>query len=182
MKKWLFHPFTYFAGTKALISGLLIVLLTALLASLNNVHFDGVLDMHIGLTAPAWIYLAEAIINWLILTFVFLATGKLLGSRGARIIDVAGTVALSRWPMLFVTLSGFLPFMHVQKPADISAAMLFISAIMLLFVIWMITLLYQSFRVCFNLKDAKLTGGFIAAIIVAELISKVLFHYLYQSI
>ena len=52
--QWLFNPFRFVAGYKALLSGLVIILLSAFVGSLGNTHFDGVLDVHIGLTAPLW--------------------------------------------------------------------------------------------------------------------------------
>ena len=42
---WLFKPFQYIAGTKALILGLIVMLLLSVLGYLGNTHFNGVIGM-----------------------------------------------------------------------------------------------------------------------------------------
>ncbi len=44
MKIWLFNPFKYIAGAKALLIGLALMLATAVIASFSLTHFDGVID------------------------------------------------------------------------------------------------------------------------------------------
>ena len=44
----LFNPFVYIAGGKALVLGLLTILVAGFLGSLSTTHFDGVLDTHTG--------------------------------------------------------------------------------------------------------------------------------------
>jgi hypothetical protein len=60
---WLFDPFTYIAGWQALLTGLAAIVITALLGSVGNVHFDGVLDMHIGAKAPLWFFVVEGFMD-----------------------------------------------------------------------------------------------------------------------
>jgi hypothetical protein len=66
LTQWLFNPFRFIAGFKALLLGLIVIALTSLLASLSDTHFDGTLDVHLGLQAanmgmklPFWLFLAE---------------------------------------------------------------------------------------------------------------------------
>jgi hypothetical protein len=50
-----------------------------------------------------------------------------------------------------------------------------ISAIIaLLMIIWMVVLMYKAYAVSCNVKGAKAIGTFIASIILAEIISKVI--------
>ena len=46
LSQWLFNPFTFVAGLKALLLGLIIISLSAFICSLSNTHFDGVLDVY----------------------------------------------------------------------------------------------------------------------------------------
>ena len=46
LSQWLFNPFRFIAGFKALLLGLAIVWISAFVGSLSNTHFDGVLDAH----------------------------------------------------------------------------------------------------------------------------------------
>jgi len=100
----LFNPFQVVAGSKALSLGLVIILITAFVGSLSNTHFDGVLDVHTGQTAPVWLFFAENVINWLCLVLFLLLSALLVSSSRWRFIDILGTQALSCWPALLTAL------------------------------------------------------------------------------
>jgi hypothetical protein len=55
---------------------------------------------------------------------------------------------------------------------DIVVAVL-VLIIMLLMLVWMVALMYQSFRICCNLKGAKAIVTFVVALLIAEALSKV---------
>ena len=57
LSQWLFNPFRFIAGFQALLIGLAIILLSGFIGSFGNTHFDGVLDVHKGLSAPVWFFL-----------------------------------------------------------------------------------------------------------------------------
>ena len=48
---YLFTPFRYIAGWKALAIGWLIMFLTAAIAYVGRTHFDGIIDVHAGMHA-----------------------------------------------------------------------------------------------------------------------------------
>ncbi len=186
---WLFDPFTYIAGWQALIVGIIGIVAAALIGSIGNVHFDGVLDMHIGARASLWFFIAEGFIDWLSLTIVLLLAGLILRRISFRIIDVLGTQALARLPMLFSAVAWLLPanqrvtealMKMIQNPnqplalqpvdiAVFTAAMI----IILLMLVWMVALMYRAYAVSCNLKGAKAIVSFIVCLIIAEIISKV---------
>jgi len=87
-----------------LVLGLFLILLTGWIGSLSHTHFDGVLDTRTGFLAQTWLFLTEGIVNWLSLSVVLLAAGKLISKTAFRLIDVFGTQALARWPMLLTGL------------------------------------------------------------------------------
>ena len=60
VRRWLFNPFHYVAGARALLVGVVVILGAGLIGSLSNSHFDGVLDFHSGAPAPLWVFLIEA--------------------------------------------------------------------------------------------------------------------------
>src|SRR5262245_5607575 len=97
------NPFQYLAGGSALILGFAVMLLSGLIASFSHSHFNGVLDFHTWprVTPPIFLFLAEGIIDWLLLSLFLFAIGKKLSSsRGLRMIDIFGTQALARAPHL----------------------------------------------------------------------------------
>src|SRR4051812_45608613 len=107
MKKWLFNPFVYIAGAKSLLIGWVIMLATAVIGYYSKTHFDGVVDLHTGYATPLYAYFFEQIIDWGCFALVFYIAGAIFSSSSIRFIDVAGTAALARWPVIFSAIIGF---------------------------------------------------------------------------
>ena len=95
---WLFNPFYYIAGGQALAIGIVAILAGSLCNALTNSHFDGVLEFHTGALTQWWTYWVEGPIDWLVMSGLLLAGGKLLSQSRIRVLDVAGTQALARMP------------------------------------------------------------------------------------
>jgi len=195
LAQWLFNPFRFIAGFKALLLGLIIIALTSLLGSLSNTHFDGTLDVHTGLQTaytgmqlPLWLFLAEGLINWLSLALPLYFFGLILSRSSLRFIDVLGTQALARWPYLLTALVMMPPsnkritryFMSLamQGPAadplnylDMTV-FIFAMLVTILMVVWMVVLMYRAYSLCCNIKGAKAVITFIISLIGAEVLSK----------
>jgi hypothetical protein len=187
-KQWLFNPFQFIAGGSALLSGLVIMLIAAYLGSLGNVHFDGVLDLHIGKNMPLWFFFAEVMIDWLCLSIVLLIAAFIVSRSSFRIIDIFGTQALARVPYLLATLvalpkgvvrfSEYLAAKAMQKPitGEIQNTDVLFFVVMvivsLLMLVWMVVLMYRAYSVSCNIKGGKAIGSFIAGLIIAEILSK----------
>jgi hypothetical protein len=183
----LFNPFFYIAGLQALGLGLAAILLAALVGSWGNTHFDGVLDTHVGASAPLWFFFAEGIIDWLCLSVVLWICGKIISQTAFRAVDLLGTQALARWPALCISLvalpKAFQRFgnelMETLKQDkiqfDTTDAIVFsiIVVAMIPFLCWMVALMYRSFSVSCNVKGGKAIGTFVAGLLIAEVMSKV---------
>jgi hypothetical protein len=193
----LFNPSVYIAGVEALGLGLAAMLLAGLIGSLGNVHFDGVLDTHVGVSAPLWFFLLEGILDWLSLGIVLLVLGKMISQTKFRALDVLGTQALARWPTL-VMGSILLPGAFQRITNDlvqqlqaggfpkISAADGFVfaatAAVLLVLVCWMVVLMYRAFSVSCNVKGGKAIGTFVVGVLIAEIISKICIALVFQHI
>lgn len=185
---WLFNPFTYIAGREALIIGLLGIVATGLIGSLGNVHFDGVLDMHIGAKTPVWFFIAEGFIDWFSFAALLFIAGWTFSKSAFRIVDVFGTQAFCRLPTLISVAVSLLPankrvldelMKMVQNPNQLPALTLadiaiFIAAMIIVIVmlVWMVALMYRAYAVSCNLKGAKSVISFIICLVIAEVISK----------
>lgn len=185
MTTWLFNPFTYIAGLKSLLIGWAMMLLTAFIAYHSNTSFDGALDSHIYHGAvPVWYHITDQLIAWGSLVITFFLAGRLFSASSIRFIDVAGTTALARIPMFFVAA---IPLVFPElkgitakaDPSTIGIGLIIVALVMVVFFIWMIALLYNAFKVSCNLKGNKAIVLFIVSLIVAEIISKIILHYLY---
>lgn len=179
MITFLFKPFIRIAGVQALLLGLLVISITAVVCSYGHCHFDGLLDTHIGAPKPMLVYFCESLIDWFSVSCTFYVAGLIFSSSKIRIIDVMGTSALARWPMLLLALISLYPFHQPKGIHDISVGLICFSLVALVFTIWMIVLLYQAFVISCNMKGGKAIGSFIGAIILAELFSKFIIFKLY---
>lgn len=178
----LFNPFIRIAGVRSLLAGVTGMLLAALIAYHSHCHFDGVLDAHVGSGGPWWLFLAEPFLAWGTAVLVFYIAGRLVASSGTRLVDIAGTMAIARLPMIFVALLCFIPVKIPLNAEDISAGLVLQGLAMLLFAIWMIALMYHAYRVSSGAKGNKAILSFILALLLAEILSKVLCSLLYARI
>jgi hypothetical protein len=189
LSQWLFNPFRFIAGFKALLLGLAIILVSGFVGSLSNTHFDGVLDLHTGAAAPMWFFLSEGIINWVCMAMPLFFFGLIVSNSSFRVIDVLGTQALARWPYLIAAIV-MLPDANrrvldyiVSKltqnapAAAISSIDVFIFGfamiIAIFMLIWMVALMYVAYTMSCNIKGARAVITFIVSLIGAEVLSKV---------
>lgn len=185
--KMLFNPFERYAGVQALTAGAVIALLAALGASFFQTRFDGVLDAHYVSGDVEFITaLSDQLINASCAFIIFYVMAVILGARGLRPIDMLGTLMLARAPFVLMPLANIGGFMTAQGEAVMEGigadplnpdlglllGMLPVLILSLLLMIWMIALFFNAWKVCTNFKGVPLIGGFIAALILAEALSK----------
>ncbi|MFA5424432.1 MAG: hypothetical protein WC374_11315 [Phycisphaerae bacterium] len=188
--EYLFNPFQKIAGLKSLFIGLDFITVTALIAWLGNVHFDGVLDTHIGREATIGFFIIEGLINWLSLAFVLSVIAFIVARSKWRIVDVFGTQALARWPMMITALvmlpsanRRFMDFMiarflqnNISVKINYGDAIIFTAAaiVAIVMLVWMIFLMYRAYTVSCNLRGVRAVVSFILGLFLAEVLSKVL--------
>lgn len=185
MKKWLFNPFTYIAGGKALAYGLLLICAAAGVSCFTKTHFDGVLHMGIAHQTPMWVYFAEHAVCWLALVIVLFAGSKVFSKSKVRPVDMAGTLALARWPSVILALLA--RGMHIPNVTDpnelakqISATTIVAALLSVVFLVWMVALFYNAFRVSANIKGSKGVTVFVAGLLVADLLSRIIISQIYK--
>lgn len=183
MKTFLFNPFRYVAGGKALLLGLAGMLVTTVPAYLGQTHFDGIIDAHCGLVAPFQFYLADQALAWACTVAPFYLAALIFSRSSVRLIDMAGTVALARWPYIFIALVNLL--LPPVLPADlhrIGPGLVINVLLELLITVWMVALLYYAFAVSANLKSPRGTLVFIGALLSGEILAKLAFYWFYRSL
>ena len=193
--RWVFNPFHYIAGPQALGLGIAILAVTAAICMASGSHLDGVLDFHTGAVAPWWVYWVEGPIDWLVLSVLLWAGGKLVSTSRVRAVDVFGTQALARYPYALLALVFLAPPVRAAMERVMVAMMLaatggsasmfagvstfdvvvFFSAMALVFgmLVWMIALMYRGFAVSCNLSGVKGAVLFAVLLLCAEVLSKV---------
>lgn len=184
MKTWLFNPFKFIAGYKALALGIGAMLITAILCLLTKEHLDGVLDIHVGRETPAYFYFIEPVIDWLCLVLPLYIFGRSFSASSIRLVDVAGTSALARYPMFFVALLTMLTPQNIGDPQKIlntlqanpglMARLIIMGLLVIPFIVWTVALMYNAYSTSVNLKGPKAGWSFTASIIIAEILSKII--------
>lgn len=188
MTTWLFRPFVRIAGMPALVAGVAVVAATAVIGwSWRGVFTDGVLDLHVGPAAPLAVFFAHGFIAWLSMSACALITGHALTSTKYRLVDLLGTQALARWPLLpAVAVVGMPSWRQSLQTAianlsggnpptnDDVLTVLLLSIVPLVAVGWAVWLMFHAYALVFNLKGARAAVSFIAAVVAAEIASKVL--------
>jgi len=184
------NPFYKLGGWKALLIGLIGLIITGWLGGVFNTHFDGIIDVHSVKEVKPMIPLLENFINWAILTCVWGIAAAILNGFRFRIVDLMGIMAIVRLPFIIIPPLTFL-FSVNEKVEQIIEMLLepskqvtftpldsfsFIISVMLsiVFVILSVIWMYNGFKILSNSKGIRLNITFITGIILSELFSKLL--------
>ncbi len=178
------NPFNSIAGWQAFGLGLTIVIVTGIIGTFSNVAFDGVIDMHLAQNLTFVHSFEFLTIDIVSLVLVMTITGFLI-SKGFRIIDILGTMTLAKAPYIILAIAGYFtvspdikeiiknPFIVFQSVSFIILTLLTIPA-----TIWGITLFYNAFKTSCDVKGGKLIVASIIALLISEIISKILIYNL----
>lgn len=191
LTSWLFTPFKFIAGSKALIIGIAILIVLSILGYLGNVHFGGIIGPSIADSSSENPYILHACYQlsaWISMTLIFYITARIVSKSSVRLIDIAGTMAVSQTPFILVALLGLCPDVHLhignpntaniqelmQAVKDNIVMIATISIISILIMIWSIALKYNAYTVSANIKGVIGGISFTTAIIVCEILSRLI--------
>ena len=178
--RWLFNPFIRIAGTRSLVIGLAGIVVAGLLAAGAGIHFDGLLDVHAGDEVALWVPVAEGLVNWAVFTLLLLLVALLFSKSAVRLVDIAGTQAMARMPLLPVAAICNLPL--IQDAFDgLASALLggelegaafsgLVAAILVTLtgVVWMVTLMWKAFSISCNMTGGRAIALFVLAVLLGE--------------
>lgn len=181
--KWnlIWNPFTRIAGWQAFFLGIAVLFLSAIIGKFANLNFDGAVDAHFyegQLTLSRVLYVSLIDV---LSVFVVMTLGAFILTKNFRIVDILGTMTLARAPFillaifsLFVTQPNLKEIM--QNPMIILSYKMFLvfGLFTLPIMVWYIALIYNAFKVSTGASGGKMITVFIFALLVAEIISKVL--------
>ena len=194
MKTVLINPFEKYASTQLLVGGLLMLLAGSYLGFVFHARFDGVIDLHFTEKILWYQPLIDNLINTACLFLLLFMLGNYINKK-TRAIDILNPVLIGRVPLYLLTffnIDGYMTRMTQSileqvdienlgagirwETGDIIAIVLF-SCIALAFLVWFVLLLYNGFRVATNTKGGKNIALFAAALVVAEIVSKIVITY-----
>ncbi|MDR1370443.1 MAG: hypothetical protein LBJ72_10040 [Dysgonamonadaceae bacterium] len=194
---YLFKPFRYIAGKESLFVGIGVLLMLSVLGYLTNTNYDGVLDMHYGCETerlPYGVHALFELIAWFSLVAVLYPVAKIFSSSSVRPVDMAGTLAMARFPLVFGALLGLNPGLHTICTKGISlvdeetiasivqvieanrSSFLWAGLFSIPLIIWYIVLLYNAYSVSANLKGERGGWSFAMGLIISEILAQILIH------
>ena len=183
--RWLFNPFVRIGGEHALAIGLSVIAVSGLVAAAGGVHFDGLLDFHPGYSVSFWVPVVEGLVNWSVISALLVLVSLFIAPRTVRVVDIAGTQALARSPLLLAALACVPAPVHdgnaelvaaaaEGRMATPTAASLVAGLLVVACAIWMVWLMWKAFAVSCNQRGTRAVAVFVAAVIAGELATKFL--------
>lgn len=173
-------PFVRWGGGGAALAGFAFALAGVAISQLG-VHFDGFLDLHVGNAAPSTaLAIGEQLVAVPLGAAVFWLIARLLGGSGRRFVDFLGAVGVAHAPAVIfaVPLSALVPVSSdMTRMTRMSPALLVIIVVALVCIAWQIALLFFGYRNASGLRGPRLGLSFVGAILVAEIVSKVVLSF-----
>lgn len=187
--RWLFNPFIRIAGPRSLVIGLAGIVTAGVAAAGAGIHFDGLLDVHAGNEVALWVPVVEGLVNWAVFTLLLVVVALMFSKSPVRLVDIAGTQAMARMPLLPVAAICNLPL--IQDAFDgLAAALLggeldgdafsgLVAAILVTLtgVVWMVTLMWKAFSISCNMRGGRAIALFILAVLLGEAATLYLTRY-----
>lgn len=182
------NPFKCYETKKMLVLGLVFFFIGSWLASQFDFTFDGVLDLHSVAKVNLVRALQENAINVALLSVLVFVVGIIINSR-TRVVDVLNAVLIFRIPFYVAILFSSIPFVrkaqegilenlkdlsHFQLEALQIITLLAFSLVILLLLTYAIILLFNGFKTATNAKTWQHYILFAVALLVAEIVSKIL--------
>ena len=188
MKRNEWNVFERFSTLKLLSFGVLGALIASVLAVFFKGRFDGVLDVHF-VNEILWHQpFVDNLLAILLLSICLFITSKLLNPK-TRFIDIVNAVLIGRfliYLILFTNLNGFISRLSESALVDpeniqidgnmIVLIILGMFSLALLFLFFVVV--YVGFRVATNYKKWQGLFYFCVTVIVAEILSILLYTYL----
>ena len=191
--RWLFNPFVRIGGEQALVIGTAVIVVTGLLAAAGETHFGGLLRLSIGSSVPLWVPVAEGLVIWAVMSVLFVLVSLLVAPRSVRLVDIAGTQALARAPLVLLALAN-LPAPVRDANREMAAAIvegrlpppmtasLIAGVLGGVCVVWMVQLMWKAFAVSCNQRGGRAVAFFVAVVITGHVATSFLLMQLFGGL
>lgn len=189
MMKLVFNPFERYSEKQLILIGIVTTLIGSLLAISFNARFDGILDLHFVEKVKIYEPIIDILIDTICLVILLFAIGKSINKK-TRLVDIISTTLISKIPfyiLLFQNINSFsyqitdkLTKSLLTKNYSLEKVttgemtyLVFCGILSLVLIVCSITLLYNGFKTATNAKNTKSILLFIVAIILSEVVCKI---------
>lgn len=186
MLEKLINPFLFIAGPRSLIFGLLIILLTSIIGFYSHTYFPDIISIKVGAEFSLQHLIVQNLLTCFVVSTLFYLSSIILSKSSVRMVDVYGTQALARFPYLIASFTGFSGALNAYgkymlwtltqkgEPIELSTIEKTTAISLIIFSfglsIWLITWMFNAFKISTNLKGAKLILTFIIIMISSMVI------------
>ncbi len=192
MRTLFFNPFQRYSEKKILLFGIPITVIGSFLGWYFNARFDGVIDLHFVKSTLPFQAFFDNLIALFCVNLVLIGLGKYFNPK-TRIIDVVAATTIARTPIYLLTVFNvnnsvfnisqrLLVATQSQKIEAIAIAdlviILFFAMVSMAAIAWFFIILWSGFKTATNAKGIQKIVVFVIAIIIAEIINKVLIYLL----
>ncbi|MEY4546080.1 MAG: hypothetical protein RL685_2275 [Pseudomonadota bacterium] len=168
---WLFSPFEL-ASPRLVWAAALLACAGSLALRPLQVHFDGAIDLHLFESAASWrVALLQQAVAWPLTALVFWLLA-LVSRQRAQLLELLGFVGAARIPYLLAALLAGVTRSSAQLEKGAAALILLAAALPLM--VWGCVLLYHALRTATGSSGRKLGLTFFAALVLAEVASKLM--------
>jgi len=189
--KTLLNPFERYSERTLLMVGVISIIVGSLIAFAFNGRYDGVVDLHFSKDVSLAQPFIDNAINVVCLLLPLLLLGKFINGK-TRVIDILTAILISRIPYYVLPVFNANGFMQRFTDAltrsigqESQAAMpqlgstdtiiiVLFAVASILALIWMVIMLFNGFKTATNVKTIGHKVLFAIALIVAEVLSKII--------
>ena len=191
--RWLFNPFVRISGEQALLIGTAVIVVTGLVAAAGETHFGGLLRLSIGSSVPLWVPVVEGLVIWAVMSVLFVLVSLLVAPRSVRLVDIAGTQALARAPLVLLALANLpAPVRDANRETAAAivegrlppqmAASLIAGVLGGVCVVWMVQLMWKAFSVSCDQRGGRAVLIFVAVVITGHVATSFLLMQMFGGL
>ena len=186
----LFNPFKKIPSKALILLGLLCFIAFSIYSWMNQIIYDGMLDIHLDDSLKPLDYFNANAVNLIIPVFLFFGIAAVINSK-TRVSDIFATALIYRLPIYVASL-----FIKTEAMANVAnkiedvqgninqlhfsaselLPILGISILSLLLIVWAVALLFFGFKTACNAKKWWHYALFIVGVIAGELITKTIIN------
>jgi hypothetical protein len=185
----LINPFQKIAGSKALLIGLILMVVMSIVGAFANIYYDGSLgyflahNLKTGMKPNFWLLFYQNMIGTLTLASLFFITALFFRQKKIRFIDFFGTVALARYPMylsvIYTALENLIfPEINLQdisKGIELHFSFVGSVSAFIFFTcfIWQLVICFFALKEASGLEGKRLWSGYMIAMLISEVIGTI---------
>ena len=188
--KIIFNPFEKIADKTLVIIGIIAFLIASVYSWINQIIFDGMMDIHLAEGLANLDYFNAHAITLVVTVFLFFLAAQIINKK-TRIADIFATALIFRIPLYIAALFINTPIMAelAYKVESLQGGLdqlnfttielvqlLAISFLNLILLLWAVVLLFFGFKTATHAKTPLHYVVFIITIIVTEIVTKLLIN------